>query len=184
VSLNIESKPASLTSRVVAFALDYLLICLYLIILAAITMMVTSKLDSDAWTRFFSDPIRADIVAFLVTVLPVAAYFSITESSIAQASWGKRKRRLRVESTDGTRLSLRAAMVRSLLKLIPWQIAHTSLFNIPGWPTNTGSPPGWVVVGLVLVWVIVAMYAFSVVFQPSHQSIYDRLVGARVVSLS
>ena len=155
---------------------------MYLIVLFLVVFTLTRNADSQTWVNFFSDPIRADVLAFLVTVLPVAIYFARTESSSRQASWGKAKRGLKVESADGRRLSFMSALARSFLKLLPWQLAHTCLFHIPGWPTNTGSPPAWVIIGLSLVWILVIGYALSVLVRKSRQSIYDQILGIRVVA--
>ncbi len=176
-----ESQSASLGSRIIAFSYDYLLISIYLIALFLVVFTLTRTADAQTWARFFSEPIRADVLAFLTTVLPVAIYFARTESSSRQASWGKAKRGLKVEATDGTRLSFTHALARSFLKLIPWQIAHTCLFKIPGWPANTGSPPFWVIIGLSVVWVLIIGYALSVLVRKSRQSIYDQILGIRVV---
>ena len=136
----------------------------------------------DMWNEFLRNPVRADLIAFMTTVFPVSVYFAWQESSVRQASWGKSKRGLIVESKQGQRVSFFLALGRSLCKLLPWQIAHTSLFNIPGWPTNPSAPPSWVMVGLSLVWIIVGVYALSILISKEKLALYDRLLGIRVVS--
>ncbi len=175
------SKPASLSNRVLAFGYDYLLISAYLIALGLVTIVVMKNVDAEVWDSFFSSPLRSDLVAFLVSVLPVALYFARMESSEKQASWGKTRRQLKVMNANGERLSFGTALIRSFLKLLPWQIAHTCLFNIPDWPMNPGTPPTWVMVGLSLVWIIVLGYALSIAARRSRQSIYDQILRIQVV---
>jgi len=178
---NAESiNKATLGSRIVAFLYDYILISAYLIILSLVTVALMQFTDDGAWSAFFQNPFRADLVAFLTTVLPVSLYFAFSESSPRRASWGKRKRGLKVETVDGAGLSRGQALLRSALKFLPWQIAHTCLFNIPGWPINPQTPPIWVMLGLILVWVLVAAHIASVMLSKENQSWYDRLLGVRV----
>lgn len=174
--------PATLFQRVLAFALDYLIICGYLILLGIVTSLVLAYVGWGALGGFFASPLRGDLLAFLTSVLPVALYFAATESSSRQASWGKRRRGLRVVSATEGRVSFPRALSRSLLKLLPWQLAHTCLFHIPGWPASPGTPPTWVMVGLVLVWVLVAVFAISVAATDRRVAIYDRLLGIRVLA--
>lgn len=176
------STPATLLQRVWAFALDYLIICGYLILLGIVTSVVLTYVGWGVLSGFFASPLRADLLAFLTSVFPVALYFAVTESSSRQASWGKRRRGLRVVSANGGRVSFLRALSRSLLKLLPWQLAHTCLFHIPGWPVSPGTPPTWVMVGLVLVWVLVALFAISVAATDRRDAIYDRLLGIRVLA--
>lgn len=136
--------------------------------------------DPEVWNAFFSNPLRADLVAFMTTILPLSLYFAITESSASRGSWGKRKRGLRVATIDGQRLSFGNALARNLLKFVPWQIAHTCLFNIPGWPIQPGSPPSWVMAGLILVWVLIGANIVSLLINPENRTLYDIVSGTRV----
>lgn len=180
--MNASLNSASLSSRVFAFGYDYLLISSYLVILGLFGFLMVQYVSPNGWADFFSSPLRADLLAFSTTILPVALYFSLTESSPHQASWGKLKRGLKVESVVGNKLSFPQAFSRSLLKLLPWQIAHTCLFHVPGWPMNPQTPPMWVSVGFVVVWMLIGAYALSIGFRANRMSFYDQLCKVRVVS--
>jgi hypothetical protein len=67
------------------------------------------------------------------------------------------------------------------LKLAPWELTHACLWRIPGWPFAPRTPPLWVSVGLVFVWIIVAFYVLSLLASRTGQTLYDRLVGVQVV---
>lgn len=176
------TSPATPGDRIIAFLFDYLVICVYLVALTGVTFVVSRNADADAWASFFASPIRADLIAFVTTVLPVALYFAVSESSAGRATWGKRRRGLRVATTAGARLGFTRAFVRAALKLLPWQLAHTCLFNIPGWPMATAQPPVWVIVGFSLVWVIVAVYLISLFVGRNRRTPYDRVAGSIVVT--
>jgi len=172
---------ALLWDRILAFALDYLVISAYLVFLVALGILLALTPLGPGFRALFADPTSAELSAFGLLVLPVLLYFALFESSRAQATWGKRARGLRVATAAGASMSLPRALARNGLKLVPWELTHACLWRIPGWPFAPRTPPLWVGVGLVLVWVIVAVYAISLVTSRTGQTLYDRLAGARVL---
>jgi len=126
--------------------------------------------------------LRKDLLAFLTTVLPVVAYFAWNEGSAAGATWGKRRVGLKVVGLDGQPLGRSQALVRSVVKFIPWQMAHTALFSIPGFPTATGDPPDWTVWLLGGMWVVVVVYLVGLTQLGGGRTIYDRLSASKVVA--
>jgi hypothetical protein len=106
---------AGLWARVLAFALDYLIIASYLVLVAAVGALVNLALPGLARMLFGS------------RVAGQTTGFALLESSAWQASWGKRRRGLRVVDARGGRLSraragAHGAQVRSL-----GAVAHTDL---------------------------------------------------------
>ena len=165
--------------RLLAFLLDYVVIAAYIVVLTLVTQ--AAALAGLSITGLFANPIRADLLAFLLLVLPVILYFALSESSPRQATWGKRRMNLCVTSTDDQRLSFPRALLRSAVKFLPWQIAHTSLFQIPGWPLNATTVPAGSVTGFILVWVMIFVYLGFLFFQPTRRTPYDFASGSVVV---
>ena len=124
-----------------------------------------------------------DGMAFLVLVLPVILYFALQESSPWQATLGKRRVGIRVVSAVGERLSRKQAFVRSVLKLLPWQIAHTSIFHIEGLPFAPAEPPPLVMAGFVLVYLLIGIYVLSALISKAYRTPYDWAAGSIVVFL-
>jgi len=90
--------------------------------------------------------------------------------------------RLQVVTTHGGgRLSVARSALRSTLKLAPWELAHTCLFYIPGWPLAVTHIPLGVTAGLVLVWVVAAAYLASLVVSKWRQTLYDLAAGSVVI---
>ena len=167
--------------RLLAFALDYVVISLYLALLVVVSFVVARTDAGPGFRALFSGPNSAELTAFLVLVLPVLLYFAVFESSPWQATWGKRVLGLRVETTRDARVGFPRALWRNALKLIPWELTHACLWRIPGWPLAPETPPLWITIGLSLVWVIVAIYALSLALSRSGQTLYDWLAGVRVI---
>ena len=173
--------PAPFRRRLAAFGLDYLVIAAWLIMLSAITFTIMRGTDPEAWASFFASPVRTDVIAFLFSVLPVMLYFTASETSSMQASWGKRKMGLRVVDVHGDRVTFGRGLSRAALTFLPWQMAHTALFNIPGWPMAPADPPTWVIALLSAMWILVLGYLGSGLH--SGTTLYDRLSGTCVVAV-
>jgi len=173
---------AGFAKRLKAFAFDYLIICGYIILLTGVTMAVIkiSGLMGSS-LRWPENPILADLMAFVTLILPVILYFTFQESSSKQSTWGKRKAAIRVVNARGGRLTRGQAFVRSLVKVTPWQIAHTSLFHIPGWPFAVITFPPVAVTGFILVYVLVGIYIAAVFISKKHRTPYDWVSESYVI---
>ncbi|MCA9886651.1 MAG: hypothetical protein KC708_26955, partial [Anaerolineae bacterium] len=62
-----------------------------------------------------------------------------------------------------------------------WQLAHTCLFHIPGWPMAPAEPSGWVIAGLIAVQGLVLLYLLLLALRP-HRPPYDWAAGTQVVT--
>lgn len=165
---------AGLWTRVKAFAWDYPIIAVYLILLVA-TGSLLNRFFPQTAAGLFGSPLRGQMVGFLLLTLPVSLYFALLEASEKQATLGKRRMKLRVVDIRGQRLSLARALGRTALKFIPWELAHTCIWQ-------AGAAPGLTTAGFVLVWVLVFANAASLLVDPSRQTLYDRLAGTFVVA--
>lgn len=152
----------------------------YLAALAGLGTFLTLGPAGAEWGELMSDPVHADLVAFLAAVLPVWLYFALSEAAPGAATWGKRRVGLRVVGPVG-RLGLARSLARNGLKLLPWQVAHTAMFHIPGFPLSPGDPPTWSVVLLVLAWTLVGLYLLGLTRLLSGRTPYDRIAGTAVV---
>ena len=169
---------APLGRRFKAFVLDYVVISAYLVALAILGALVYHASDGAA----SGPPSRLvmELVAFGTTVLPVTLYFALQEGGPAQASWGKRRAGIRVTTRDGGRATLGRALGRNGLKLLPWQVAHTSLFHIPGWPLESEDPSGLALIGLIVSWGLVLLYLLVMLTSGCRRTPYDRVAGTVV----
>jgi len=172
---------AQVWRRIQAFMFDYLLILGYLAMLATAGLLLTLGPIGGEWSALVSTPWRKDLLAFFTTVLPVIAYFTWSERSADGATWGKERVGLRVVGLDGRRFGGGRALARSVAKFLPWQMAHTALFYIPGFPMASADPPAWTVWVLGAMWVLVAAYLVGLTQFGGGRTIYDRLSASQVV---
>jgi uncharacterized RDD family membrane protein YckC len=167
--------------RIKAFLYDYLLIVAYLIALSGIGAFLTLGPWSSAWSDLLSTPARTDLLAFLVSVMPVVLYFTAAESSAAGATWGKKRVGIQVVDAEGGRLTPLRAFSRSCLKFLPWQMAHTAMIHIPGFPESPSEPPMGSLLLLGAVWLLVGVYLLGLTRFLGHRTLYDRLVSSQVI---
>ena len=170
--------------RIAAFLLDYLLILVYLGILALVGLILTLGPLGEAWSALVSTAARKDLLAFFTTVFPVVAYFVWSERSAAGATWGKRKLGLRVVDAQSGRISRGQALIRSVVKFTPWQMAHSALLHIPGFPMAPQDPPTWSVWMLSAMWLLVAVYLIGLSELGGQRTVYDRISSTHVISVA
>jgi uncharacterized RDD family membrane protein YckC len=171
---------AGLWRRSLAFALDYLVIAAYLALLGLVSILVNTTAPT-LGAAFFANRLSDHITAFLLVSLPVTLYFALLEASSWQATWGKRKLDLRVVRNDGARLSTGRALGRTVLAFIPWELAHTLIWQIRFAPAT---PLPLITGGFVLVWVLVGANVARLAVPKTHQSLADWLAGTYVIEQS
>jgi len=167
--------PPSVWRRLAAFAVDYVFIALYLVLLTLVAVFIPST------TRVFQTPATGQAIGILVLTLPVVLYFSLWEGSRYEATPGKRAVGIAVVRSSREPLSRSRGLVRNGLKLAPWELAHTFIWRIPGWPQPTGELPTWIVAGFIAVWLLVLLNLVLAWKSPTGQTAYDWVADSVVV---
>jgi len=110
--------------------------------------------------------------------LPVWAYFVICEQSAWQATIGKRLLGLHVSDTSGKPIGFGRAILRTTMKMLPWDLTHLSLMlPSPLWLEKkpTFRP------GLLVANILIVVYLATMLFTPRKQSIHDLVAGTIVL---
>jgi uncharacterized RDD family membrane protein YckC len=129
--------------------------------------------------RAFRDPRTADLAQFAVTVLPTALWWGGWETRATRhATPGKRVYGLTVRDRRGGPPTPRRVVVRTAVKLLPWQLAHLSLTRAA---RADGADPGRAVrAGLAASLVLPAASAALAVLTRDGRSLHDLVAGTRV----
>jgi uncharacterized RDD family membrane protein YckC len=158
-----------LLRRSAAYGVDILILALVLIPLAfAIQAMTGYRADSGigVW------------LASVVTIsVPSWAYFAISDASASGATIGKRLFGLRIVADDNGRMRPGTALLRTAIKLIPWELTHLTMFALsPRLGTFSGLQLAllWVVYGSLAAYLIVALR------NQGERSIHDLVAGSSV----
>lgn len=158
--------------RLLAFAVDWLLIVAWAAVLFGVAMTIYSGHPPSP-----AGPWRLEAVGFVCMTAPVVLYFSLTESSAWQATVGKRVLNLRVVHAGVARAAFGRTLLRNLIKFIPWEMGHL-VANQAIFSTRSGVP-GWIYIPLLLafacpVWWVVSIFARG-------RAPYDVVTSTRVV---
>lgn len=172
--------PAGLWVRAFAFGFDYLLIAAYLVVLVAAGILA-NRLSPPLAKALFGNPVSGQASGFLLITVPVSIYFATSEASPRQATWGKRRIGLEVTDLEGRRLSIARSLARTVLKFVPWELAHVSIWQISF--ADDQSAPIYAL-GFALVWLAVAANVVSLLVSPARQTLYDRLARTLVLRSS
>jgi uncharacterized RDD family membrane protein YckC len=168
---------ADLAVRIKAFAIDYLFIAAYLLALTGLGLFLRRTFPAFL-TSLFGNLLSGEIASFITLTLPVILYFSLLESSLWQATVGKKRNRLKVVDVNGVGINGKHAFIRNMLKFVPWELSHISIRMIMIIPAELSYI---VTTGFFLSWLLVGVNVISMLFSPAHQTLYDRLAGTYVV---
>jgi uncharacterized RDD family membrane protein YckC len=113
--------------RIGAFAIDWCMVAIYAGIWVAI-VFATGLGDLEP-LETTADRLHGQLFAFAVFTGPVILYFAFMEASRWQASIGKCLLGLKVVGPHNTRLTLTRSVGRSALKFLPWEVAHTAIWQ-------------------------------------------------------
>lgn len=108
---------------------DYLVVLAWLVVVFLLvgvpTLLGSVELDG-LWSRW---PALAYLTSAALTVVPFLVYLVVAEAGPAHATLGKRRCGLTVVATDGSPPALGQAVVRNIVKVLPWQFGHMAAFR-------------------------------------------------------
>lgn len=168
--------------RVLALLLDYAIILGWMAVLAITTLMLYA-ITGEFFNWLTLGTAGAQVLGFLLLVLPVGIYLFVSEASSHQATVGKRVLHLEVvEASTGGRPSRSRILVRTIVKLLPWEIAHFAVWNIVGLvAVEDFDFPVWLLVIVVIADVLPIAYIAMVAAQKERRGPHDLIAGTRVV---
>jgi uncharacterized RDD family membrane protein YckC len=151
-------------------------------ILLLFTAIVITQFGLEALTggwpiRLLTTGPRMEGWVWLSVSLPTYLYFALSESSVHQATAGKRLLGLRVTDTAGKRIGYGRALLRTIVKLIPWEVTHLSIF-LPT-PILTNGQGGFLP-GLITANVSILVYLAVIVMTAGKRGIHDLAAGTIV----
>jgi uncharacterized RDD family membrane protein YckC len=163
-----------LVRRLVAYLADILLLFAAILV----TQFGLEALTGGLPMRLLTTGPRLEGWVWLSVSLPTYLYFVLSESSVRQATPGKRLLGLRVADMAGRRIGFGQALVRTLVKLIPWEVTHLSLFL----PTPIFlDQQGGFLPGLIAANVLIVAYLAVVVITAGQRGIHDLAAGTMVL---
>jgi|WetSurMetagenome_2_1015567.scaffolds.fasta_scaffold521968_1 uncharacterized RDD family membrane protein YckC len=166
---------ATVFKRIIAYSFDCLIAFSVLVIPQIIIFLVTGG----AWFTSLKTSTQIESWILLTISIPVWLYFSIFESSKSGAAFGKKLFHLRVCNYQQEKLKFGQAFLRTIIKLLPWELTHISLmFPEPLW--NSAIPSRFPT-GLYLVYSLLILYIAIPFFNKRKQSLDDMIARTFVI---
>ncbi len=129
----------------------------------------------------FDAPVGAQrwyVDLFATVSLPSFVYFALCDASANGATLGKRYFGIRMAHVYGARISLARALVRTFVKLLPWEMAHLALcYPEPVFATGALPQPRL----LMATYAIGALYLAAALMTLKKQALHDLVVGTWIV---
>jgi uncharacterized RDD family membrane protein YckC len=178
------TKPA-FHRRIRALAVDYLVNLAWMAILGVLSLMM--YLLMDGYPDFLGSlgSAGSQLLFFVLLTLPVGVYLYLTESGSRHATCGKAVSSLTVIDVNGDAPSHKQASTRTVVKLLPWEVAHSFIwqmqyeFYLEG-PDAT--PPAWVLGGLNAAMLMLVIYTGMVYFRRDGRGPHDIVARTRVTT--
>ncbi len=180
-------KTPPLKTRLLALGIDYLVILAYMGLLAIVNVILFAVI-LDGFPDYLGllGPVGTQLLFFCLLTLPVGLYLFIAESGRHQATIGKRLTSLRVVRTSGRHATKSQVAIRTIVKLLPWEIAHTFVwqlqyvFYMDGYEAAV---PAWIFAGLNAALVFGLVYVALVVWRQDRRSAHDLAAGTKVIAV-
>jgi uncharacterized RDD family membrane protein YckC len=116
--------------------------------------------------------------SLVLVSLPAWIYFIVLERTLG-TTIGKRVMHLRTVGDDGSRPGWSAAVLRTAVKLLPWELVHAGFFALAG--DFTAVSPLQIGIGVVAYALMLALAAVPL-RTGGHRSLHDLVAGTRVVA--
>lgn len=171
-----EQNYASAARRVLAYAVDAILLFIAVpSILGAVGALILYLTVGFGWMQ---NGFLFWLFIFFTVSIPIWLYYSLLESSARGATFGMRIFGLRVTDTDGGRIGFGRALLRTVIKLLPFETNHLVMF-LPT-PIWSDPNPGFRV-WFVVVHALMILYFATMFLNRRRQSIHDLAAGTVVV---
>lgn len=167
-----------ISTRLYAFAIDYLVIISYAGILFGVVKLI--QLNSDLFLSNLK-PFEGQLIGFFTLTLPVILYFIIMENSNKQATIGKIFMKLKVSGFKSEKPSLKKIVIRNLFKFSPWEFAHLGLYWMVYYSTNNMDVPLWIWFTLICPQIIVVVFIISIFLNKDNRALYEIASQTKVI---
>lgn len=160
-----------LFKRPIAYSIDFMIMWCACILPQLIVYLI---LDGVPF-KYVSQPYQVYLWVLFTVSLPIWLYFITQEMSSRQSTIGKRFMHLRVTDKAGLRIGKKKSFVRTLVKLLPWEITHVSLL-----PIYFAEDPH-LNIGLYVANGLIVIYLIYFITQKGTTAIHDIVSGTKVI---
>lgn len=159
--------------RLLAYWLDFVLLAAMLVSAQVLLNAITAGFPF----AYLETGFAIEGWVLLSMSLPVWGYFIICEKVTGQTV-GKRLLKLRVADKDGSNIRWTQAFIRTLIRLLPWEMTHLILLvPTPWWSGAEPHNPYWILLPNLLILV----YTVCLFVNKGNKAIHDYVAKTTVV---
>ncbi|MGW6173783.1 RDD family protein [Arthrobacter sp. NPDC055138] len=173
---------AGFRRRLLALLLDYLVILTWMAVLALLSLLWRGVFGDFPDTLAVLGPLGSQTLFFFLLTFVVGVYLYRTEAGPRHATWGKRRMGLTVAALNGTAPSRKQILIRTVVKLLPWECAHIFVWQMMWFYYLHGyqaMPPTWIFIGQQAA--TAAAVAYIAMVLVTGRGPHDRAAGTVVV---
>ena len=173
---------ARIRRRLLALLLDYLVILAWMAVLVLLSLLWFGIFGDFPDTLAMLGPLGSQVLFFFLLTFVVGVYLYRTEAGPRHGTWGKRRMGLAVAAQNGTAPSRKQILLRTVVKLLPWEWAHIFVWQMMWFYYLNGyeaMPPTWIFIGQQVATVAAVVYIVMVLF--TGRGPHDRAAGTVVV---
>lgn len=176
--------PPSLKQRLLGVLIDYIIILIYIGLLLCTTLSFYFFFIGQLPQVGNTNPWLGELIGFITLTVPVSLYFIVTESGKWQASFGKRVVHIKITDHKGNKPSLRSIIVRTIIKFLPWELAHICIQIMFSLNQESQSSNPLLLTGLIISNVLLLLYILTILFRHDHGGPYDVVARTRLIKTS
>lgn len=156
--------------RLIAYVIDFIVLA---VLLVSIQLMI--YFATGGWMDQLQSGLAIEVWVLLTFSTPVWTYFIYCEYRKGQ-TLGKKLLNLKVESIDGQKIKLWQAVIRTGIKLLPWELTHLIILLPEPWWSHPEEPNYWIFIpnGLIV------LYIFFLWWSKGNQALHDVAPGTRI----
>ena len=160
-----------LVKRPIAYFIDFIIVWCCCVL----PQLIAYWLFDGIPFKYFNQPYHVYFWVLFTVSLPLWLYFILQEMSPRQSTIGKRYMHLKVTDNTNLRISKKKSIVRTLFKLLPWEITHIGLI-----PIYFSKDPQ-IGIGLYLANGLIVIYVVYFIIQKGKTAIHDIASNTKVV---
>lgn len=174
---------APLKLRFLALAIDYFIILGYALALLGSTLLFYELVFHEIPNVFeVLGRGGSQLLGIATLTLPIGLYLYLAESGRHHATLGKRLAKIQVTATSHKFASKKQIAIRTFVKLLPWEFAHTFIYQVVYYSQGGSTPPAWVMIGLTFANILPLVYLGMVLFRKDHRGPHDLVARTVVVA--
>lgn len=110
---------------------------------------------------------------------PAWLYFIVSDCSTGGATFGKRLCKLRVARSTDEGISPGRAVVRTSIKLLPWELTHIFIFALSADPGRFGHVQWF---GIAIVYALATTYLLVLLATNGEKTVHDLITDTQVIN--